>query len=179
MSTEGLLLEPDEKILLQRQRHWISLLPVWLTAVGLVLGLLLLSYFFTRVVPSTGIAVPAGLIALLSLVILVIAALVIVIGLWVWRQNHLVVTNLHVFQVNQGGLFNRSVSQLSLAKVQDVTHRQNGLLATICGFGDVEVETAGEEENFIFRQVAGPEQLCQSIMQAHEALASGSPRVDL
>lgn len=172
-----LQLESNEQILFTHQRHWISLLPVWLGAGGLVFAIILLSYFFGLVAPKLGFQVPLGGVGVVGLLLGGLAVLILLLGTWVWRQNQLILTNLHLIQTNQLGLFNRSLSQLSLARIQDVTYRKHGLLATLFNFGDIEVETAGEDENFVFRQVGTCESISAQIMQAHEALEK-VPRTD-
>jgi uncharacterized membrane protein YdbT with pleckstrin-like domain len=63
------------------------------------------------------------------------------------------VTNYRVVNVEQHSLFSRTISELDLAKVQDITSEIKGVIPSIFNFGDVHIQTAGEKERFIFEQV--------------------------
>ncbi|MFZ3031894.1 MAG: PH domain-containing protein [Candidatus Moraniibacteriota bacterium] len=67
-----------------------------------------------------------------------------------------IVTNERIVNIEQRGLFARSISELRFSRVQDVTASASGLVSTILNFGDVSVQTAAEEERFVFRQVSDP-----------------------
>lgn len=163
-------LATGETVLRQIRRHWINVLPIFVGSA--LIGLIILGMIYALARYSDAIAklVPLGLVSLLLVALAAVALMTSVLAYWIYTQNRLVLTNQHIIQITQLGLFNRRVSQLSLAKVQDVSSTTNGLLATIFGFGDITVETAGEEENFSFHQLADPHTLCQDIMQAHETL---------
>jgi membrane protein YdbS with pleckstrin-like domain len=77
-----------------------------------------------------------------------------------------VVTDHRIIDSQQEGYFNRAVAETSLSKVQDVHVHIQGIIQTFFDFGDVEVQTAGTQERFIFRQVPHPNQVKDLIMQA-------------
>ena len=86
----------------------------------------------------------------------------------VWIDYYLdvwIVTNERIVNIEQKGLFSRHISELRFSKVQDVTSSANGLIATILNFGDVYVQTAAEQERFIFRQVGNPFAIKDEIMR--------------
>ena len=75
---------------------------------------------------------------------------------------------MHIIEVVQRGLFSRSVSQLSMARVQDVNATRRGLFATLLDYGNIEVETAGEIDNFVFNFAPHPQQLADECLSIHE-----------
>lgn len=77
----------------------------------------------------------------------------------------LILTNERVIRVEQKGMFNRIVSQLSLDRIQDVTIETKGVLSTALGFGKVTVESAGEQEHFVFDGIPHAEQVQAQILQ--------------
>ncbi|HEX8993850.1 MAG TPA: PH domain-containing protein [Candidatus Paceibacterota bacterium] len=87
--------------------------------------------------------------------------------------NVLVITNEHVIDVRQGGLFSRELSSARLEKIQDVTVNTEGLIETIFHIGTITIETAGEEENLVIEQAANPERAREAIMNAHSNAAEG------
>lgn len=88
----------------------------------------------------------------------------LLLGIWVfgwliWIDYYFdiwIITTRRIVNIEQQGMFSRKVSELRYSKVQDVTTQVRGFIPTILNFGDVEVQTAGEEDNFIFRTVSDP-----------------------
>jgi uncharacterized membrane protein YdbT with pleckstrin-like domain len=75
-----------------------------------------------------------------------------------------VITSEKIINIEQKGLFMRSLSELKFEKIQDVTVEVKGLLPTILNYGDVFIQTAGEKERFIFRQVPDPYKIKDLVM---------------
>ena len=167
----GFTLDANEKIIRRVNRHWIALAPSVLSSGGLLLVVVTLAYLLSRygyklphaVTSAQSFGVLGGLTAL--------AVMMFTIGIWIYRRNIMILTNQHLILIEQRGLFSRTVSQLSLRRVQDVTGTTPGFLATILGYGNVTVETAGEEKNFVFDTVASPTELADECLQAHEQYA--------
>jgi len=85
----------------------------------------------------------------------------------VWTDYYLdiwIVTSNRVVNIDQKGLFNREVSTLQIERIQDVTFEINGIVATILGFGDVHVQTAGEKEEFLIKGISNPEGVKRKIL---------------
>ena len=164
----GYRLDENEKIIYQTNRHWIELVPVAVSTGMLVTLALALSYVSGRYASRLPL-LSAGIVLIVVIVLLGIAALIFFVGVWVFRQNQLILTNLHLIQIDQKGLFNRQVSQLSLSRVQDVSGKRAGLLATMLNFGTMEVQTAGEQDKFLFNNYAAPQELADRCLQAHES----------
>ena len=102
------------------------------------------------------------------MVLILLAIAILLLGLFVYSQNYLLLTNRHLIQVEQKGIFNRAVAQLSLSRVQDVTGRRTGMLATMLDYGNVEVQSAGEKDKFTFRNAPSPQGLADRCLEAHE-----------
>ena len=76
-----------------------------------------------------------------------------------------IITNERVINIEQKGLFVRTVSELKFSRIQDVTSEVRGMIPTILNFGDVKVQTASEEDFFLFRQVPDPYHVKDVIME--------------
>lgn len=74
------------------------------------------------------------------------------------------VTNDRIVNIEQMGLFARTVSELDLYRIQDVTSEVNGFLPTMFNFGNVYIQTAGQHERFVFRQVPDPHGVRKNIV---------------
>lgn len=81
-----------------------------------------------------------------------------------------VVTDQRIVSIEQEGLFNRTVSELNLMKMQDVTAEVKGKIQTFLDFGEVYIQTAGEAARFVFSQVPHPSQVAKVILQVHDRL---------
>lgn len=78
-----------------------------------------------------------------------------------------IVTDDRILNVEQH-LFARTISELDLYKIQDVTGESMGFLQTMFNYGNVYVQTAGEVERFIFEEVPNPREVARKIMELSE-----------
>lgn len=78
-----------------------------------------------------------------------------------------VVTNERIMRIEQHGPFSRTVAELRLERVQDVTIEQHGLLPTFLHYGNLRVQTAGETGEFTFSAIPHPVRAKEVIMAAH------------
>jgi L-asparagine transporter-like permease len=161
-------LDSDEQLIFEAKRHWINLVPIWVSAVTLVVVGVVLAFLTGRFPDSVRSYIPAVVPAIIVVILVVIGAAIVVAGLWVYHQNRLVLTNKHLIKVEQNGLFARKVSQLSLSRVQDVNGSHRGILATVFRYGTVEVQSAGEDEEFIFTQMPQQAEIADQLMKAHD-----------
>lgn len=76
-----------------------------------------------------------------------------------------IITSERVINIEQKGLFSREVSELKFSRIQDVTSIVTGMLPTMLNYGDVDIQTAAEEEHFLFRQVPDPFQVKDLLME--------------
>lgn len=103
-----------------------------------------------------------NLIGFLSMVMLVGLLLAI---FWIWRRNKLVITNEHIVDIRQIGIFNRTVSTLRLEDIQDVTAKVHGPTQTIFQYGTLNIQTAGSRANFILNYIAEPYEVEHYILE--------------
>lgn len=77
-----------------------------------------------------------------------------------------VVTSQRIIDSTQNGFFNRTVSEISLGNIQDISTVVMGAIATTMNYGDLEVQSAGAEDHFKFRQVPDPQGVKDIITKA-------------
>lgn len=85
----------------------------------------------------------------------------------IWTDYYLdiwIVTEHRIINIDQKGLFHREVSTLRTERIQDVTVEIAGIVATVLGFGNVHVQTAGEHAEFVIRGVSRPEHVKRRIL---------------
>lgn len=88
--------------------------------------------------------------------------------MWIWRRNKLVITNEHIVDIDQTGLFNRRVSALRLEEIQDISAKILGPSQTIFQYGTLTVQTAGERKNFIMDYIYDPFELEHYILETRK-----------
>ena len=159
----------DEKILKVLHRNWFylatQLFIVGAMAVALFGGGIMLSRFYPIFGNAEGLR--AFFESLLFLFLWLYAFLV-----WIdYYFDIWIITERRIINVEQKGLFMRRVSELYYEKVQDVTTDVKGFLPTIVNYGDVIVQTAGEEDNFLLRTVSDPYQIKSLIVEQQRTRA--------
>jgi hypothetical protein len=163
----GVILQPGEKITKVIHRSLISLLPT--TGLAIFLAIVGIGFAYFELIDPASIPFgPRTIFSLIS-VLLGLAVIIFPIGLFSYEHNVLIFTNLHLIEVEQTGLFGRVVSQVSFNREQDITGRRTGVFSTIFDYGDVEVQSAGEERNFIFHYAPNPEAVAAEAIATNEA----------
>ena len=168
-------LETDEIILYTARRHWFILAGeiAFLVLLAAAPGLFLfapylippeLISFFTNFVRFEG-NFTLFVLFLWSLELL----LVWIVFMVFWTDYYLdvwLLTNHRIIDIEQKGLFSRTVSSFRFEQIQDVTAEVPGVLATLIDFGTVKIRTASNE-TFDFRGVARPNFVKETIISAH------------
>ncbi|MFA6105671.1 MAG: PH domain-containing protein [Patescibacteria group bacterium] len=80
----------------------------------------------------------------------------------------LVITNDRLLHIEQEGVFSRTISEVDLYKIQDITSTINGFIPSLFDFGDLLIQTAGAVEKFMITNVPDPEHLRQHILDLAE-----------
>lgn len=80
-----------------------------------------------------------------------------------------IITSERIIDVRQEGFFSRVVSELKLFQVQDATSELKGIFQFIFRFGYVYVQTAGEMQRFVFKQIPRPEETRNIIIKLVES----------
>lgn len=159
-----------EKFVLLVRRHWIVLagaiamlileicLPI---AVIVALRKLI---FQLPLYPGLG----SALLLLLSLYSLFIL-LFFLVNVMNYYLDVWIITNERLVNIEQKGLFSRSVAELRYYRVQDVKSEVNGFLPTLFNYGTITVETAGAEKNFIMQQIPHTQTMAKRLQELIES----------
>jgi len=147
----------NEKAIMVIRKHRIVLLPYLLHIIAMVL---LPALFYIFVIPLTFSAfLEAPYDRLFILLAAIYYGFVWIIAFVVWVDYYLdiwIVTDERLLDVEQRGFFNRVVSELDLKRIQDITSKVQGMLPTMFGFGDIQIQTAAEEHRFHLKSIPHP-----------------------
>ncbi len=167
---------PGEEIVFVIRKHWFGLFVMYLQATiafGIVSWLLL---FLLPTVVDPGSEESVQSFAASGVLIFgMILALILLLVTYIYTQNKLILTNRSITQVAQNGLFSRKVSELSLQNTEDITADKNGIWAHIFNFGEIKVETAGEQFNFHFKYCPNPNYYGQQILDSRQVCIQNNP----
>jgi hypothetical protein len=147
---------PDETKVADVRRHPFGLVMIYaqfVLAIGLSVGIIAVLLPSVLGDDNNGSNLFIGV---LILFMSVFAVVFLILATRIYRGNQLIITDLNVTEVQQLGLFNRKVSELSLANVEDVTANTHGIFPTMFNFGTLTIETAGEQHNFTFKYCPNP-----------------------
>lgn len=170
----GIPLQAGESINRIIHRHWASLVPSFLSAAAPTFVAAGLAYVATRY-PGT-LPFPMLLVVLLVIVMILLASLFIYSAFYVFERNLFVFTNQRIIITEQLSIFNRRIAQLDLSRIQDATGDRIGFWGTVLNYGSLEIQSAGETEQFIFHYAPRPTQLAIDTMQARDNLTQAQPQ---
>ena len=92
---------------------------------------------------------------------------------WIgWYFSIFIVTNQRLRQITQKGFFNRSVIDLGLSKIQNISYNVPGFSASIFGFGTLVVQTYVGD--LYLENIQHPEKIYTELAEAIKKYASTS-----
>lgn len=157
-------LEQNEYVIIIARRHWFA--PV-LKTLGLLFSLLIPFFFSSLFISLSDTLKIIGNPTVFSMIILIGWFFIVWnIAFIVWTNHFLdvlIITNLHILDIDQIGLWHREVSTVQLSKVQDISSKTEGIIASILDYGDIEIQSAGSLTNFIVKGVQKPDLLRQKM----------------
>ncbi len=161
------LLGERESILLITRQHWFILVQSILVELVVIVAIVVLAalLFLIPVINTLGF-IPI-LIAIILCIVPILGGLRDFI---IWWNKEYIVTTHRVIQVD--GVINKNVIDSSLEKVNDVKLTQS-FFGRIFDFGDVEILTASEEGENLFRRIGNPIRFKTAMLNSKENLEHG------
>lgn len=171
MKTEKIQLDEDEEILLQVRKHWFVLC---MNVISVIILAILPIPLFVVIVQSTPLIIFIPIND--AFVVTMYCAWLII--LWmvlfsIWTNYYLdvwTVTNKRLIAIDQQGSFKRTMSSFRLERMQDITVRVDGMLATFLDYGTLEIQTAGEENLFKVTGIPYPADIKALIVNSSDNL---------
>lgn len=172
--------DKNEHIIFEVRKHWFILAMRLFTLLisGIIPGIILLFIRFMSVeIVFTGGNISALITFLYALWVLVLW----LVGFIFWTNHYLdiwIITNKKLIDVEQFSLFDREISILHLDKIQDITTDINGLMATLMKFGDLHVQTAGQQREFVIRGISNPNRVREKLDEALDRFKELHPHLN-
>lgn len=152
--------ENGEVTALFLRRYWIDLFIALLFTVVLLavpVGVyLVFTYAGIRIL---GDAFWAPVSVLLFSTYLLVVAVITMAQISDYFLDMWIVTNERIINIEQKGLFARTVSELRLNQIQDITSEMHGFLGTFLTYGNVYIQTAAARERFVFKNIDNPDEI--------------------
>ena len=146
----------DEKVILLLRAHFVTNIPWIIITIFLSLlpPVIAISQILSPVIsnfklPAQGVD---GLVLLWYLFVLAYAFQ----NFLSWYFNIYIVTDQRVVDMDFFQLLYRKISSAELKQIEDVSSSMGGVAQVIFNYGDIRIQTAGEEEQFLFERVPRP-----------------------
>lgn len=158
-----------EKIEYEIRKHPITFVPAVVMFLFLMVAPIGVYFLINQVAPaflSGGFSQP--------LLILLVSFYYLSIGLFLYSYfvtfyiDVLIITNDRLLHIQQQNLFARTISELDLCNIQDVTSEVHGFFPSLFRYGVLEIQTASAIEKFIIEKIPHPEMLRQVILDLAE-----------
>lgn len=162
--------EKDEQVILLLRRHpFIILLPMALFALACLVPIVIGVIFWPYLSAHNWL----NLYFFVSSVWFLGFWLAVFYSLTMYTLNTVAITDHRIINSDQHGFFNRQISELHSHRIQDVSIHTNGLIETVLKFGNITVQTAASEKQFVFRQIPRPDRVKDVIMRMARSRGSG------
>lgn len=158
-----------EKVELMIRHHWITFIPYVALFFVLALVPIILKLLADALFP--------GLLddnAVWTLVVLAASVYYLSIALFLYSYfvtyylDLLIITNDRLIEITQGNLFNRTISEMDLFRVQDATSEVEGFFPSIFNYGDLIIQDASAVTKFHLKKIPNPNHLRQQILELAE-----------
>lgn len=157
--------EVGEKIILLLRQHVIVLIP----PIFVIVVLLVLPLFVSPVLNFLNIN-SASFLSEVQILLLTVFWYLLVIAFAVyrfifWYFNIYILTNERIIDFDFKGILHKQSSFAKLIQIEDVSPKMIGFFSTFFNYGDIFIQTAGEQREFDFLKVPKPDQVAHRILE--------------
>jgi uncharacterized membrane protein YdbT with pleckstrin-like domain len=161
-------LEKDEKVIRVVRKHWFAIVIQMAVSVILIFAPIIFFGIFESFIAINPTTKNLFLFLFIYVVFLIFVWIFIFVS---WLDYYLdvwVITNKRIIDIDQQGLFNREIASLRLDNVQDIKIEVFGIINTLLKIGNLHVQTASPNKEFILYQANRPEEVKRLIMHANK-----------
>jgi membrane protein YdbS with pleckstrin-like domain len=126
-------LKDGEEVIGVQRKHWASFLKqIFIAVLILIVPFFFIIFFFSR-----------WWLMIIFFVWVTIGFAYALYQWFVWHYDSMVITTRRVINIDQKSLFSRSVAEVPLTKIQDITYEVHGMRASLFNYGRIEITSAG------------------------------------
>ena len=168
--------DPSEVILYQALRHPIGVYTIYGAAfIAVLIIIMFMAFISVDTSGLLGFSVSdsvMGLLAIGSVLVIILILALSFAAAYVYKKSRMILTNQKIVFIQYHSLFSREISQLNIGEVEDVNVSQRNVWDRIFKTGNVTIETAGEQNNYVLSNVKNPHDFAHRTIQAHEGLVA-------
>lgn len=162
------MFDKDEKVFLVLRQHWIIPGMKFFFWGAFIILIMLTENLIRANIPYFATGRPLLALEIVRSMLLLLGLLGLLIVWTLYYLNVQVITNERIIDVSQKSLLHNDTSELHLDRCQDVTTEVQGFLGNLFDYGNVRVQTAGEQENFIFSYIPHPQSVAKTVLELYE-----------
>lgn len=168
----------EEQVALFIRRHWMAFVPwILMTPVLLLSGILLAGWAWLGYAAAPQTSTDQATAVIVGSAVFLLTLLFLFLRAWMsYYLDVTIVTERRLIDIEQEGIFGRSVAEQSLLRVQDVSARQIGFFHHFMNYGNLYVETAGDQPNFELHNIPRPNEVAKTILNLHDRLMEAGGR---
>ncbi|HUV42845.1 MAG TPA: hypothetical protein VMY36_02955 [Patescibacteria group bacterium] len=145
--------DKEEKVILLARQHLITNIKWILAAVAMLFGPSLIFMIFPDFFSSFRYR------SLLNLVWYLLTFSFVFQRFLRWFFNVSIITDERVVDIDFPSLLYRDISSTKIDMIQDVSVKMGGFVRSLFNYGDVHIQTAAEQKEFIFEAISQPERV--------------------
>ncbi len=154
-------LKEGQKTIIVERRHWFVIFSKILSFSITIIVLIGLLIFLIKYLNYPDVIL--GIVSFLMLGLIIVFHFLTDYYLDIW-----VVTNRRSIRIELKGFFSRTIKSIHHKRVQEIKVNVKGLLPTILNYGDIRIQTAGSQTEFIFKEIPNPHNVKKVIYAAAE-----------
>jgi len=159
--------EKEENVILIVRSHWIMYVP----HLFLALLSLTLPFLFRLVIPELTENLSLFIVFFIFSGLLFLTVLVFAIVKWYFNVN--IITDQRVIDLDFTSVLSHTSSEARLERIEDVTHKQIGILSSVFDIGTLYIQTAGAKAEIEFDNIPRPREVQDILYDLLESKQKG------
>jgi len=154
-----------EKILHITRRHYVTFVPVVFLFILLILVPIGVYWLISQLYPNLLIQQPYYQLLVLFISLYYLSLCIFFYSYFIdFYLDILIVTNDRLVDIDQKGLFARTVCEIELYQIQDVTSEVEGFFPSLFGYGNLVIQTASAIPKLLVHNIPFPHSLRQELL---------------
>ncbi|PIS15503.1 hypothetical protein COT62_03300 [Candidatus Roizmanbacteria bacterium CG09_land_8_20_14_0_10_41_9] len=125
------------------------------------------AFFFSLVLVVFDLFVPSGIPLTVMIFLNLLGFALIFSYIWfnflTWFFHVGLITTERIIDIDFTGILYKEITEAKLNKVEDITSKSTGYVSSVFNYGDVFIQTAGQEANIEFLKTPAPSQIVKII----------------